>query len=238
MQPKPNSLKKAREETTMKSMTRAELLNAHLIEIGADSSIEKCEAILDAEPNTREEVFIGIARNLTIGWGKTMGEILASADRNYEFPKHTGEHKCADNLIKLHNLLMLPDTLKSDEEIMETYKDFDIQLVFDWFEKIEGNDGKPVAIADAVAYATPELRARQWVFRCKGSDLIRQTEKAVCVDLGGEATAWIPKSVILEFIDGDGPSYPSGLIIKDWFAEKEARSGGPYCQINWEGKII
>ena len=219
-------------------MERSEQLNALFEKIELDTSIEKCEAVLDADPETREEVFLGIAKKLTIGWGQTMGEIMAMADQNYEYPRHTDEHKCADTIFELHNLLCLPDNLKSDEEIESGYEDFEIETVVTWFEKDPADEGKPdMSISKMIAYPEPELKSRQWLFRCEGEAIVKTTEKAVCVDLGGEATAWIPKSVIWEFWPGQKNS-PSGLIIKDWFARKDAQSGSPYCQINWQGKLI
>ena len=219
-------------------MKRSEKLNALFEKIELDTSIEKCEAVLDADPETREGVFLGIAKNLTIGWGKTMGEIMATADRYYELPRHTDEHKCADIMMELHNLLCLPDNLKSDAEIEAGYEGFEIETVIMWFERDPASEGKPdVSINKMIAYPEPELKSRQWIFRCKGENIVKHTEKAVCIDLGGHASAWIPKSVILEFWPGDKNS-PSGLIIKDWFAQKDAQSGSPYCQVDWQGRIL
>ena len=81
-------------------------LNDLLIEIGADSNLEKAEKILVAPESARVTVFEGISKRL--GCAENLPEILEEIRVNLTFPNWDDFHKQAVILKKLHRLLDLP----------------------------------------------------------------------------------------------------------------------------------
>lgn len=79
--------------------------------------------------------------------------------------------------------------------------------------------------------AEPPPRTVAWIFRVKKEDIKKETEKAVGVDLGTDKLVWIPKSVIKGWC-----FKPEGYIVEEWYAQKYARTGGPFIPINEETK--
>lgn len=47
---------------------------------------------------------------------------------------------------------------------------------------------------------------------CLASDIVKETEKAICIDYARERMIWIPKSCI-DIVDGV-------VFCKNWFAKK------------------
>lgn len=67
------------------------------------------------------------------------------------------------------------------------------------------------------------------IFRCSVEEMMeaKETDKAIGITIGGDCLVWIPKSVIFDWTEGT-KVHPCGFVVKEWFAKKNAQSGGPY----------
>ena len=176
------------------------------------------------------------------------GLIQREKDRKEQYPTSTDNADLIRRLKALLSFLLpekpageLPPELPDSDSlpfhnIDDTQKGFDFESFKTWHTP--DADGK--RLIDLIEYPYPDdvLKEINWLFRCKPEDIEGETEKAIRINLGGEAKAWLPKSVILGWLSQGKANYPSGLLIKEWFALKDVQSGSPYCQVNKDGQLI
>lgn len=125
-------------------------------------------------------------------------------------------------------------TIEAKRKFKQAERKDRIESLEAWFVP----DATGERLGDSVSWECKEpLDPENWLFRCKYTDILRATEKAFQIDLGGNATCWIPKSVVRDFFPGTRRT-PSGFLIEYYFAEKDAQSGSPYCKINQLGELI